>query len=359
MAYYTNEEIRKARQTDLPSYLHRENEMARKAGNVEPYKLEIDGNQIRVAGYGGLMVTGNMWNQRSTNKGGNALDFLQEIEKRSFKESIQRLLNQEHGYERITTSQREQRPKVPFELPERNETFKRVIAYLTKTRGLDAEIVLKEIKAGNLYEDKQYHNAVFVGKDQNNEPKWAQKRSTLSDHKMIYDQTGSDARFPFFYGNKHSNTVIVTESPIEALSYASLIKMHGNDPEKTAILPLGGVHDTALQQYLRDNPHVKNIVTALNNDRATKPDEIKGREASELIQKKYEGKGIYVKQVFPKGKDWNDDLRSLRIQEIEKKPVLVLTEEQRLEKQIKDYAKKKELQKQQQKGPMLNRTRSR
>jgi sialic acid synthase SpsE len=120
-------------------------------------------------------------------------------------------------------------------------------------------------------------------------------------------------------------------------------------------LALGGVHDTALAQYIMENPHVKNIITALNNDRAEKVDEIKGHEASEIIRERFESKGLFVKKVFPKGNDWNDDLRAIRAEELEKKPVI----EKGVEDQIKEYTKMKTKLKKQERGPTLTRSRSR
>lgn len=350
---FSNEEIKKARQTDLGAYLQRENEIARESNRTEPYELVQDGGQIRVSGYGGLLVTENMWNQRSTGKGGNTVDFIQTFENRSFKEAVDRILSHDQGVRPLELAKKE-REKVPFNLPEENESFRRVIAYLTKTRGLDSDIVLKEIKKGELFEDKQYHNAVFVGRDQDGNIKWAQKRSTLSERKLVLDQSGSDPKYPYFYGDKSSPNVVVVESPIEALSYASMIKLHGNNPEKAAILALGGIHDTALVQYLKDNPHVKNIVVGLNNDRATKPNEIKGHEASQIIEDKF-NKRYFVKKVFPKGNDWNDDLRAIRADRLERQPEL--NKEKGLEDQIRDYAKNKAKQRVEQKGPTLARSR--
>jgi hypothetical protein len=143
---FSDEQIKMARQTDLISYLDGENKLAREEGRIEPYLLEKAGNQVRVRDYSGLLVKDNMWNQRGTGNGGNTVDFLQQFEKRSFKEAVERLLKNEHGYERVDVAKRVHEPKVPFVLPERNETFRRAIAYLTKTRGLDGDIVLKEIK---------------------------------------------------------------------------------------------------------------------------------------------------------------------------------------------------------------------
>ncbi|WP_101809515.1 DUF3991 domain-containing protein [Paenibacillus pasadenensis] len=360
MAKLSNDDVRKARQTSLVDYLQKENEHARAEGRIEPWRLEPDGNQLRVRGFGGLMVRDNMWNQRSTGQGGNTLDFLVEFEKIPFKDAAAKLLDRKLELSQRETFKSSEEPKEPFKLPERNDSFRRVIAYLTKTRGLDTDIVLNEIKKGNLYEDKEHHNAVFVGKEpKSEEPRWAQKRTTLSDYKIIFEQPASDAKYPYFYGNRSSTNVILVESPIEALSYASLLKYHGKDPSQVAILALGGVHDTALKQYLRDQPHVKNIVTALNNDQATKPNEIKGREASDLIEERYSRDGgersIYVKKIFPKGKDWNDDLRAIRADERAKNP---LPEKERtVEDEIKAYSKMKAEQRQKERGPVRTRAR--
>lgn len=359
---FTSDQIRKARQTDMLSYFERQNELARKAGKIEPYVIEQEGGQYRLKDHSGLLFQQNFWNQRGTNQGGNMLDFLTNIERMSFKDAVEHLLHDELNLQRVDPEKRYQKPKIEFKLPEDFGTFRRTIAYLTKTRGLDAEIVLGEIRKGNLYEDKQYHNAVFVGRDEQGDPVWAQKRATLSEVKIVLEQPGSDARYPYFYGNRDSKTVVVVESPIEALSYATMIKMNGNDPTKVAILALGGVHDTGLDQYLKNNRHVENIVTATNNDYGEKPDEIKGREGAERIRQKYEKRGYYVKSVFPKGNDWNDDLRALRAEERAKKPDPI--KEKDVEAQIRDYARMKAKQKQQervpaQRGPTRTITRGR
>jgi hypothetical protein len=56
-------------------------------------------------------------------------------------------------------------PTVPLKLPERNINNDIVIKYLTETRKLDREIILGLIRWNKIYEEKQYHNAVFVAYD--------------------------------------------------------------------------------------------------------------------------------------------------------------------------------------------------
>mgnify|MGYP000603436189 CR=1 FL=1 len=52
-----------------------------------------------------------------------------------------------------------------LKLPEKNETLNRVYGYLLKTRFLDKEVIDEFVRKGLIYEDKEYHNAVFVGLD--------------------------------------------------------------------------------------------------------------------------------------------------------------------------------------------------
>lgn len=351
----SKEEIQKARQTDLYSYLQTQNEIALQEGRTPPYLIEPEGKQYRLKDHGGLLFQKNFWNQRNTGIGGNTLDFLVKIEGKSFKEAVD-LLNQRQGIElkRVEPSERIEKEKAPFVLPERNESFRRAIAYLTKTRGLDSEILLDEIKKGRIYEDKEYHNVVFVGFDRNDEPVWAQKRSTLSGKRFIADQEGSDPRHSYYYGNPDAKTVVVVESPIEALSLASLLKIQGKDISEFCFRSLGGVHDTALKQHLLDHPNCRGILTALNNDRGEKENEIKGHEASQIIEKRYKAQGYTVGSIFPKSKDWNDDLRA--IQKEQQKDRLP-EKENDIEKQIREYARKK--QQERQKSRVMERTRTR
>lgn len=367
MAKFTPEEIRMARQIEMLSYLESQNKLARDQGKIEPYQIEREGkDQYRLKDHGGLLFVRNAWNQRSSRKGGNTLDFVVEIERLPFNEAVAKLLNRQKDMEltKVNIQEKYIKPEIPFELPERNESFRRVIAYLNKTRGIDADLILSEIKKGNIYEDRAYHNVVFVGRNEAGEPAWAQKRTTLSNQKIVFDQPGSDSRYTYYYGPEKPKVLVTVESPIEALSLVSLMRYHGKDTSQIGYLSLGGVHDTALEHYLKAHPEVKNIITALNNDRAQKPHEIKGREASQIIKEKYhEKRGYYVVNIFPQLEDWNDELKKVRQIELEKKQKeqeKQPTRERSVEQQIRDYKKMKqqrakELQKE--KVPVRSRAR--
>ena len=76
-------------------------------------------------------------------------------------------------------SQKKQERKQPFALPNPHSDMRRVYAYLVKTRLIDREVVSYFAKAKLLYEScekskdgmKEYHNAVFVGYDENGVPR--------------------------------------------------------------------------------------------------------------------------------------------------------------------------------------------
>ena len=82
-----------------------------------------------------------------------------------------------------------------FKLPEANSNMHRVFAYLIKQRFISPDIISHFAKQHTLYEDKQHHNAVFVGLDENGVPRQASKRSTNSFGKTFrITCEGSDTR---------------------------------------------------------------------------------------------------------------------------------------------------------------------
>lgn len=81
---------------------------------------------------------------------------------------------------------------------------------------------------------------------------------------------GSDKRYSFSLSSayKDSPCVAVTESPIDALSVASLLKMQGEDWTKNHYLSLGGTAPRALLRFLHDHPAITHVSLCLDNDRA-------------------------------------------------------------------------------------------
>jgi len=195
-----------------------------------------------------------------------------------------------------------------FILPERNDNNRRVFAYLY-SRGIDPEIINHCIKHGKLYEDREHHNAVFIGFD-GDAPRCASMRSTLSDSTFLRDEEGSDKRFSFsFIASDNNGSLIVTESAIDLLSYLTLMKRNRHDWQFVNGVSLTGVYkpreDTptvpmALEQYLKDHPQISRIALCLDNDEA-------GREAARGIITSLPELEVTYRPPTP-GKDYNDML---------------------------------------------------
>ena len=60
-------------------------------------------------------------------------------------------------------------------------------------RGIDYQLIQECIADGTLYESANYHNVVFIGKDESGTPKYAALRSTLGST-FKQDASGSDKR---------------------------------------------------------------------------------------------------------------------------------------------------------------------
>ena len=79
--YYTQEQIDRANQTDLASFLRAKGE-----------QLENSGQEYRWKRHDSLMVRGNKWYRHSQSKGGGPVDFVMEFFGKSFTEAVALLI---------------------------------------------------------------------------------------------------------------------------------------------------------------------------------------------------------------------------------------------------------------------------
>ena len=130
--------IEQARQMDLLSYLQR----------YEPSTLK--------------RVAGNVY---------SALDYLIKVKEYDFVEAVEILTGQTMADWKPPPAPKKDKPKVLL-LPPKNKDCNRVIQYLFG-RGIDYQLIQECISDGTLYESADYHNAVFIGKDEGGTPKYA------------------------------------------------------------------------------------------------------------------------------------------------------------------------------------------
>lgn len=310
----TKEQIARAKEWDLFSYLQA----------YEPQELKrCGGNEYRTMSHGSLKISNGKWHWHSRGIGGRtALDYLVKVRQMDFVEAVEALCGgmdyaaREKAGSGAPASDRTARRPAPSRsliLPETDRYGAAMVSYL-QGRGIDAGIISRCIGLGILYESRKYRNCVFVGKDRAGNPRYACLRGTDSQYKG--EAAGSDKRYGFFLPLQGGEcvSVAVTESPIDALSAASIRKMRGECGEGTAYLSLGGTAPAALLQFLEDHTTVTGVELCLDNDSAglSGMERIRQgiRESSALS-----GRTLEIKDCPPPascGKDYNDFLQKER-----------------------------------------------
>ena len=296
----SKEDLAKARQMDLLTYLQQTdpNELVHKTGSVYCTR-EHDS----------LKISNGKWYWWSRGFGGrSALDYLTMVQGLSLQEAVQKILGTEPpSHTEKHTELKEE--KVGFCLPQRHVDNRRVFSYLAG-RGIAPEIINHCIKSGQLYEDAQRHNCVFVGFNEAREPCYAALRGTISEKRFIGEVTGSDKRYSFAVPLKaNGQTVCLFESAIDALSYLTMMELHERDWRGANVLSLGGIYKmgripAALEQYLKDNPQVRRIVLCLDNDEP-------GRAAAASLREALRDYDV-IDNAPKRGKDWNESLQLTR-----------------------------------------------
>ena len=309
MPYIEPQVILDAKKVDLLTYLRKH----------EPDELVRCSGGYRTKTHDSLKISNGMWMWWSRGIGGrSALDYLVKVKGMEFTDAVQLLTGTNCV---VPFTKQNDQPEKRLLLPDKSPTNNKVTEYL-KGRGIDDMIIKDCIDAGLLYESEPYHNAVFVGKDNAGIPRYAAYRATVRN-RIMGDCTGSDKSYSFRLVNPESRTVHIFESAIDALSYATLIKMNGGDYKNESLVSLAGVYvpgqsgsgklPVGLQKLLNDNPGIEKIYLHLDND-------VAGREATRSIQNNLESKYKVVDKPPRYGKDINDYLcHQIRIIEQKKR----------------------------------------
>ena len=285
--HFTDTQKLAAKQTDLAAFLKSRGEQIKRCGS----EYEWAGHHIT--------LRGNQFYDQYAQHGGTAVDFVREQYGLSYPEAVQTLLGAKAAAAPV--SEYRQKEQQPFELPPKNDNMCRVYAYLIKQRQIDRNVLSHFTHRGLIYEDAQYHNAVFVGTDRDGHPRHAHKKSTsLNNSSFRANQTGSEAAFSFHHVGT-SDTVYTFEAPIDMLSFISL---YLKGWQKDSYVALCSVADHALFRLLDDNPNIRKIVLCLDNDRA-------GRQAMDRIAAKLSERGyIDMSILLSQYKDFNEDLKA-------------------------------------------------
>ena len=279
--YYTQEQIDRANQADIVSFLQSQGEQLTRAGQEYRWKR-----------HNSLTVRGNKWYRHSQSKGGGPVDFVMEFFGKSFTEAVE-LLTGEQGA--AAPDRPSPAPLSDFRLPPRSDTAGQVKSYLTEARRIDEDVSGFFFSTGDIYEEAAHHNAVFVGRDEDGVPRYAHQRGTAGNFRL--DVKGSDKAFNFSYRGA-GERLFVFEAPIDLLSFLCLFKKGW---QKQSYLSLGGVGEKALLRFLSDRPDIQTVYLCLDSDQA-------GNDAcSRLVNLTPEG--LTVHRLVPLFKDWNEVLQ--------------------------------------------------
>lgn len=294
---FSKDDLYRANTSDLVSYLEGRGERVKQVGSTYKY-IYTDGSGT----HDSVTLHGGKWYDHKNQRGGYAVKFLQEFLGFSFQDSVIELLGGHcNAQTEIHVPKETPKPVAkPFELPGANSDMRRVFAYLTKQRFISPKIISHFAHEHKIYEDKKYHNAVFVGTDENGDPKQASVRSTLSFGKTFrITVENSDTKYSFsHFGN--DDKLFIFEAPIDMLSF---ITLYQKDWQRHSYIAMNGVYESAVLKALESHSKLRQICLCTDNDEG-------GIEAAERLRDILTEKG-YTKifRFAPEQKDWNEQLK--------------------------------------------------
>ena len=294
---FTDEQKILANSVDLEQFLRMRGEKLERVGR-EHKLIYYDGS----GKHDSITIHGSTWFDHKNQVGGGAIKFMQEFYNMDFQTAVQELLGQtvtplSHSPPKATAKEE----KKEFRLPEAHANMHRVYAYLIKQRFIAAEVITHFAKQHTLFEDKDHHNAVFVGIDENGVPRQAHKKST-GTFGNSFRQTieGSDTRYSFAHFGE-SGKLFVFEAPIDMMSFLTL---YPQDWQKHSYIAMNGVYENAVLTALKNHSNLTEIVLCVDNDEG-------GIEAVDRLRDILAEKGYTeVKRLAPEYKDWNEVLKA-------------------------------------------------
>ena len=289
--HFTEEQKLRASRMDLPEFLRRQGE-----------KLIRSGSEFRMASDRSVTVRGNEWYDHEAHRGGGPISFVQTRYGVSYPDAVTRLLEGEHGLVCSPAPEANADRKRDFLPPPADREMRRLFAYLLQQRLISREVLTTFVRAGLIYEDANYHNSVFIGKDEHAVVRHAHRRSTSDRGRPFRANTrDSDPRYSFHWDGT-SDRLYVFEAPIDLLSFLTL---YPKDWQEHSYVALCGVGEQALQWMLEQHPQIRHAILCLDHDPAGI--EAAGRLA-DLVGRRGQARPSVLR---PRYKDWSEDLKAL------------------------------------------------
>lgn len=256
------------------------------------------------------------WSKEYENsgRGGSQIDFLKTFAGLETKEAVFWLLDFV-GYRKFPNGERkpelkhqinqvQEEEKKEFILPIPAYDNRYLYSYLNNERAIGRDVIDYFVKAGLIYEAKNYHNIVFKGNDKDGNTRFESMRGVFDRNGKSFkcDVAGNDKRYGFNVFREESCKVVVFEAAIDAMSYMDIFQDYEN-----SLLALGMLSDAPLVTFLTEHPQIQGIKFCLDND-------VPGRKATGALMEKYYELGYDVENKPPPGayKDYNEWLQEAK-----------------------------------------------
>ena len=175
---FTEEQKQRANATDLVEFLKSQGEEVIRSGKEWRWKR-----------HDSVTIEGNRWYRHSRKEGGFAVEFVQEFYNMSYPEAVTLLLTGETGvgYPAVRKEGNAKKKK-DLVIPPAYGDMRRSFAYLIKNRCIRKEIVSYFAKTGQIYEEAEHHNIVFVGFDETGNVEGVVFSSTYQRYKTLLEK---------------------------------------------------------------------------------------------------------------------------------------------------------------------------
>lgn len=307
---YTQEQYEKAEQTSIVDLLGKMGYSLQRVGNGRLRVKKMDSIEIS--------VERNCFYRHSHQEGGGAVQLFMMLTGKNTQEAVQELCGEDLGFITIRQEKKvdDKIEKKAFVLPTRAPHHRHVFAYLQKERKILPAIISEMMHQKKLYETvfenrgREYYNCVFVGENAQGEAVHASTRFARSAQgKSWRIESGSDSLHPFsMTGN--NDRLCIYESPIDALSGASLEALAQRDWQADHRLALHGLSQRPIETYLQEHSEIKHLVFCLDNDveSVLKGEENHGQVATKQMREHFGEKGYSSEYLLTDYKDLNQAL---------------------------------------------------
>ena len=269
---------------------------AARRADLAQYLLSIGAPMLRSgcrhthAEHDSLVVKGNMYYWNSRGDKGNSLDYLVRHLGMDFKSAVAALSGFDPGAYAL--------PPAPVPRGAAGN-YKKVYAYLHKTRGISYGILQTLVDAGLLEQEAVSNNAVFLMRDVNGETVGAELAGTLSERRFKGVRAGSKYGYGFNFMpcGEAVDYVLFFESAIDLLSFWQIKASRGKGLRGTLLVSMCGLKPNVIAHMTRAFGGMP--VLCPDND-----------EAGRLFAASFAEDGLDARLLRPDArcKDWNEQL---------------------------------------------------